>query len=47
MGREEDPSAAVIDSQSAKTTEKGASQGTMVEKRSKVAKGIYLLTLRD
>ena len=47
MGREEEPSAAVIDSQSTKTTEKGASQGTMVEKRSKVAKGIYLLTLRD
>ena len=47
MGREEEPSAAVIDSQSTKTTEKGASQGTMVEKRLKVAKGIYLLTLRD
>mgnify|MGYP003594697678 CR=1 FL=1 len=46
-GRGEEPSAAIIDSQSTKTTEKGASQGTMVEKRSKVAKGIYLLTLRD
>lgn len=46
-GREEEPSAAVIDSQSTKTTEKGASQGMMVERRLKVAKGIYLLTLRD
>ena len=46
-GREEEPSAAIIDSQSTKTTEKGASRDMTVEKRLKVAKGIYLLTLRD
>lgn len=36
-GREASPSAAAIDSQSAKTTEKGAPEGTMRGKRSRGA----------
>jgi transposase len=39
-GRETSPSAAIIDSQSAKTTEKGAPEGTMRARKSKVASGI-------
>lgn len=39
-GRETSPSAAAIDSQSAKTTEKGAPEGTMPGKKSKGASGI-------
>ncbi len=37
LGREATPSAASIDSQSVKTTEKGAVGGTMAARRSKVA----------
>jgi putative transposase len=40
VGRGASPSAAIIDSQSAKTTEKGASRGTMRAKKSKGASGI-------
>ena len=39
-GREASPSAAIIDSQSAKTTEKGAPGATMQGRKSKVASGI-------
>jgi putative transposase len=39
-GREISPSAAIIDSQSAKTTEKGALEGTMPARKSKGANGI-------
>ena len=43
-GRETSPSAAVIDRQSAKTTEKGAPEGTMRGRKSKGASGISSLT---
>lgn len=43
-GREPSPSAAIIDSQSAKTTEKGAPKGTMRARKSKGASGISSLT---
>ena len=36
-GREASPSAAILDSQSAKTTEKGAPEGTMRARRSRAA----------
>lgn len=39
-GREASPSAAVVDSQSVKTTEKGAPEGTMQARKSKGASGI-------
>lgn len=39
-GREVSPSAAILDSQSAKTTEKGAPRATMQAKKSKAASGI-------
>jgi putative transposase len=39
-GREIEPSAAVLDSQSVKTTEKGGSKDTMFIKASRVASGI-------
>ena len=39
-GRETSPSAAAIDSQSAKTTEKGAPEGTMLGKKSRGASDI-------
>jgi len=43
-GREISPSAAAIDSQSAKTTEKGAPEGTMPGRKSRDASGISSLT---
>jgi putative transposase len=43
-GRQTSPSAAAIDSQSAKTTEKGAPEGTMLGKKSKDASGILSST---
>lgn len=43
-GREASPSAAIIDSQSAKTTEKGVPKGTMRARKSKGASGISSLT---
>lgn len=39
-GRKVSPSAAVIDSQSAKTTEKGAPEATMLGRKSRGASGI-------
>ena len=44
-GREASPSAAIIDSQSAKTTEEGAPEGTMQARKSKGASGISSSTL--
>jgi putative transposase len=46
-GRETSPSAAIIDSQSAKTTEKGAPEGTMQAKKSKDASDISWSTRSD
>lgn len=46
-GRDPEPSAGIVDSQFAKTTEKGASEDMMVERKLRVGKSIYLLTLRD
>lgn len=46
IGRESEPSAAIVDSQSVKTTEKGASKGMMGARKSKEENVIYLLTLR-
>ena len=42
LGREATPSAAIIDSQSVKTTEKGAVEATMPTRRSKDASGMWL-----
>jgi transposase len=47
IGRDPEPSARIVDSQSAKTTEKGALKGMMVERKLRAGKGIHLLTLRD
>jgi transposase len=47
MGRDPEPSAGIVDSQSAKTTERGASKDMTVARRLKVGKGTYLLRLRD
>ena len=47
LGRKADPSAGIADSQSVKTTEKGALQVMMQTKRSKAENVIYLLTLKD
>lgn len=41
LGRDIEPSAAIVDSQSIKTTERGAFEDSMVERKSKVEKGIY------
>ena len=47
-GKTENPSAAVIDSQSVRTTEKGVHAGDMMgQKKSEEEKGISWLTLRD
>ena len=46
-GREAEPSAGIVDSQSVKTTEKGASKGMTEEKKSRGGKDIYWLTLKD
>ena len=43
-GRQKSPSAAILDSQSVKTTEKGAPEATMQGKRTKGASGTLLLT---
>ena len=42
LGRNVDASAGIIDSQSVRTTEKGALKGTMEAKRSTDGKGIFL-----
>jgi hypothetical protein len=39
MGRDPEPSAGILDSQSAKTTERGASKDMTVARRLKVGKG--------
>lgn len=46
LGKSKDPSAAIIDSQSVKTTEKGGSRDMMQGKRSKAGKDILLQTPR-
>lgn len=45
--KDEEPSAAIIDSQSVKTTEKGGSKDMTVESILKVGSDMYLLTLTD
>jgi len=40
MGRNEEPSACIVDSQSVKTTEKGGQKATMEQKKLKVERGI-------
>ena len=45
-GRIPDPSAAIVDSQSVKTTEKGALKDTTGERKSKVEKDTYWLILK-
>ncbi len=40
MGRNEEPSAYIVDSQSVKTTEKGGQKATMEQKKLKVERGI-------
>jgi putative transposase len=47
MGRESEPSGGIIDSQSVKTTEKGALKDMTGAKRSKGVKDIYWLILKD
>jgi putative transposase len=47
VGREASPSAAILDSQSAKTTEKGAPGVTTQGKKSKAGSAISLLTPSD
>jgi hypothetical protein len=45
-GRTPDSSAEIVDSQSVKTTEKGASKDTTGERKSRVEKGTYWLILK-
>lgn len=47
MDREAEPSAAIVDSQSVKTTEKGALKDMMVAKKLKAENDIYWLILKD
>lgn len=47
MGRDVQPSAAIIDSQSVRTTEKGGSMVTMGRRRSAGENGIFWLIRRD
>jgi len=47
LGREATPSAAIIDSQSVKTTEKGVVEATMPTKRSKDASGMWSSIPKD
>jgi transposase len=46
-GRDAEPSGGIIDSQSVKTTEKGALEVSMVARRLKEENAIYWLTLKD
>jgi putative transposase len=47
LDRKESPSAAIADSQSVKTTEKGALKAMMRQRKSKEENVIYWLTLKD